>query len=743
VAEAAEAVRDRSGAAGASATEALADRVARRDPELRRRRGIYATPRPLVLFVVRSLHALLKDRFEKPAGLADPAVRLLDPCAGPMTFLLEAWRLALAEGESHGIRPAALLRRHLLPHSRGIEIVPELVELGHAAVLECLDDHGLRLRDDERPPLELGDALAEPTGAASALLPALAPLWSDAAGARSSSPIPVVLGNPPYRGHSANRGRWIGELLHGYRLPDGREDDGYYRVDGHGLGERNPKWLQDDAVKFLRLAQWHVDRAGQGLVAYVLSHNVLDAPTFRGVRASLLRTFEEVYALDLHGNRRKRERQPDDRPDGNVFRGVAQGIAVLLLVKRPGLARRVLRADLYGEREAKLQTLLQADIASTPWAELRPQSPSYLWVAGESDGDRRYRRELSLAEIFSVRTTGIITGRDAVLTDLNRGALEARLAAAPSEPHAGARRPLTAAELLALRADGEWQRRIAPLVVRPFDVRQVIYDGRLLARPRQAVMDHMLRGDNLGLVVARQCKEEPGALVTSWLVGHKAVSAYDVNTLFPLFVRCEPGRGGASHHLSNIRPELRNRLSELYGRSADPAEILAYLYAVLYSPAYRARYRRLLQRDFPRIPFPRTAKAFEVMSRFGRELVDLHVLRDERLLRSNVVLRGDVRRPLARNRAEACDYRESEGRVYLAEHGLSFEGLVPEVWRYRIGGHQVLKRWLQARRGRVLQRQDINQFRWAAQALDLTLALEAPLAEAYRSVEDDCATVRG
>ena len=723
-----------------AAAEALVD-LGRRDPGLQRRRGIYATPRPLVLFVVRSVHALLKDRFARPAGLADPSVRLVDPCAGPMSFLLDAWHLALAEGESRGMPPAALLRRHLLPHSRGIEIVPEMAELGEAAIRECLARHGVRLREGERFPLELGDALAEPA-AASPHLPARAPWWCERAGARPSSPIAVVLGNPPYRGHSANRGRWITDLLHGYRLPDGREDEGYYRVDGQGLGERNPKWIQDDAVKFLRLAQWHVDRAGQGIVAYVLNHNLLDAPTFRGVRASLGRTFEEVYALDLHGNRRKRERGPDGRPDGNVFRGVAQGIAVLLLVKRLGLPRRVLRADLYGAREAKLQALGESDAASTPWAELRPQSPCYLWVAGEADGERRYRRELSLAEIFSVRTTGIITGRDAVLTDLDREALEARLAAAPAEPRADARRSLTAAELQALRAEGEWQRRIAPLVVRPFDVRQVIYDGRLLARPRRAVMDHMLRGDNLGLVVARQCKEEPGALVTSWLVGHKAVSAYDVNTLFPLFVGCEPGEAGGSRYLSNVRPALRKRLAELYGRCVDPGEVFAYLYAVLYSPAYRTRYRSLLQRDYPRIPFPRTVAAFDGMSRLGRELVDLHTLRDERLLKPAVTVRGDTRRPLARSRSALCDYREGEARLDVGPHGLAVEGLVPEVWRYRIGGHQVLKRWLEARRGRALGRRDISQFRWAAEAIARTLVLAAPLAEAYRSVEDDRAALR-
>jgi len=710
--------------------------LARSEPALRRARGVYATPRPLVLYLARSVHALLKSRFARATGLADLDVRLLDPCAGPMNFVLEAWHEALAEGSRQGVTPAVLLRQHLLPHSRGVELLPIPYRLGQLAVRQFLDRHGYRLAKGERLPLELADALAGPQSSSG--VPAVP-------GSRPT--IPVLLGNPPYAGKSANRGRWISELLHGYPLPEGGRDEGFYRVEGRALGERNAKWLQDDAVKFLRFAQWTVDQAGQGIVAFVLNHNCLEALTFRGLRASLLRTFEEVYALDLHGNRRKRETAQDGGPDGNVFRGVAQGIGILVLVKRPGLARRALRADLHGERDAKLRELLRSTVETTLWTELHPRPPSYRFVSGDARLEREYRRGVSLTAIFAVGTTGVITGRDALLTDLDRRAFEARLVELRGDPRIapepGTVPGFSAACRRRLREDPDWHRRIVPLLVRPFDLRHVVYADYLLARARRGVMDHMLGGDNLGLIVARQCKEDPGALATSWIAGHKAVSAYDINSLFPLFLRCAAPEGsGEPSRIANLRPSLRRGLAELYNRSLAPEEIFAYVYAVLYSPPYRARYHGLLQKDFPRVPFPLSADRFTSLADLGGELLGLHLLRDERLLRPRSSFSGDSRRPLASPRPRLGEYREQEGRIDLNDHGLCFEGVTLEAWRYRIGGHQVLARWLRARRGRVLPSREVSAFRWMAEALERTLALQARLAAAYQEVEEGMAVLR-
>jgi predicted helicase len=288
-------------------------------------RGVYATPPELTGYLVRSVDLLLRTKLGRARGLADPGVLLLDPAAGPANFLAAAWQLAAEHHRQAGGDVAELLRDHLLPHFVGCELLAS----SHAEGLAVLEDLAAALDpqgEEISPLLLLADALDPP--------PALLDL-----------PFNVVLGNPPWRGHSANQGAWIEGLLHGYERPDGTWDEGYFRIDGRPLGERNSKWLHDDYVKFLRLAQWRIDQTGEGIAAFVVNHNCLEAPTFRGLRRSLLGTFDEIHVLDLHGNRRRRERAPDGRADENVFTGVAQGAALLILVKLPDLPRRVLHAE--------------------------------------------------------------------------------------------------------------------------------------------------------------------------------------------------------------------------------------------------------------------------------------------------------------------------------------------------------------------------------------------------------------
>jgi hypothetical protein len=669
--------------------------------DLQRLHGIYVTPPPVVGYVVRSVQALLQTKLGKSAGLADMSIRLLDPTAGPMNFVRAAWQAAIAAHQSGEGDVGDLVRAHLLPNFRGIELMAAAHAEGLVAMRRLLEEIGYVSRRGERLPAILADALEPPRE----LL---------------SKPANVVIGNPPWRGHSSNRGAWVGELLHGYRLPDGREDEGYFRVDGRPLAERNPKWLQDDYVKFLRLAQWLIDQSGEGVGAFVLNHNFLDAPTFRGLRRSLLRTFDEIYALDLHGNSRKRERAPDGEPDGNIFPGVAQGAAILLLVKKPGLWRRVFRADLYGSRSHKLDALDRSDVVTTQWAEVAPRSPSYLFLIGDRQVEREYGRGLSLPEIFPLHTSGIVTGRDALATALDRATFERRLADLRDLPPEAAPSGLSPRRFEEMRRDTGWRRKLTGFLARPFDVRYLLCAGYLIDRPRQSVMGHMWSGTNLGLIVPRQCKEEPGAFVSRWVAGHKAVSAYDINSLFPLYLDCAPERP------PNLAPDLRRRLGDLYGDEPEPEKILGYVYAVLYSPTYRLRYRDLLQRNFPRISFPSDPQLFASLAEVGRELIGLHLLRDPRLRQGRVRLVGDVRQPLQESRRRPY-YVEAEQAVYLNETGLGFEGIEPAVWGYRIGGYRVLSQWLQARAGRVLSFDEHREFRWIAEALHLTREIESSI----------------
>src|SRR5205085_2018598 len=211
-------------------------------------------------------------------------------------------------------------------------------------------------------------------------------------------PVMVVIGNPPYSYESANTGAWISKLIRDY-----------YQVDGQPLGERNPKWLQDDYVKFIRFAQWRIERTGYGILAFITNHGYLDNPTFRGMRQNLMQSFDDIYVLNLHGNSKKKERSPDGTKDENVF-DIQQGVAVSIFVRRQADARiphaaRVHHADLWGPREVyqrreqkqhliggKYHWLTEHDLRTTEWTVLNPQPPFYLFVPQHFDVFAEYEQ---------------------------------------------------------------------------------------------------------------------------------------------------------------------------------------------------------------------------------------------------------------------------------------------------------------------------------------------------------------
>lgn len=743
----------------------------RYDSDERERRGVYYTPLPLVSYVIRSVHRLLVEALEWPLGLADPRVSLLDPAAGTLPFVTEAWKVAReAHGDVYGPGAAGSLRSHLLGRFAAFELMMAPYAVGHLKIGYLLREWGLPLGPGERFPLYLTNTL-EDAAPRQSDLPGMASLSResmDAVRLQRGDGVNVVVGNPPYRGHSANRDGWIDELIRsGYERPDGESpgdrDDGYYRVEGEPLEERNTKWLRDDYVKFLRFAQWKIDRAGHGVVGLVLNHGYLDNPTFRGLRESLLGTFDRLYFLNLHGNPDKRAPAEGAR-DENVFR-IKQGVSVALLVKRSGPSRggakRVFRADLRGTRREKLDWLAEHDVETTGWTEIEPRAPHFLFQTMDRGVEARYRGFVPLPAIFPVRSVGVITGRDHFALGRSWGELQARFArfaaAPPSDPVGdlwpGLRRTRTwdpQEALRAVRDDDDWKSRIVPILYRPFDSRWIFYSDAVIERPRRAVMEHMLRVANLGLVVPRQGRDAPGALVTDTITGHKAVSAYDINSLFPLWrVEAEerigpPSRqavlfGGAGDLPEppvrpNVAPRIAEALATAYGGPVEPVDLLAYVYAVLQSPAYRSEYAVLLEIDFPRVPFPRSGDAFRALATLGRRLVDLHLLRAPELEHPSVRLDGPPG-PVALC-AEPFDHRPEEGCVVVTAAGHGFTGISPEVWETDVGGHRVLRRWLRDRALTLLSREEIEHFCRAASALALARELAPDLDRAYRAVEE-------
>ncbi|MCY3936268.1 MAG: N-6 DNA methylase [Chloroflexi bacterium] len=474
------------------------DFLATHDPALREQRGVYFTPEPVVGYIVRSVDALLRSHFGRRDGLADRDVHILDPAAGTGSFLLRVLEQIYETMASQRGTWPDYVRRQVLPRLYGFELLMAPYTLAHMRLALYLKKTNFQLGEDDRLGIYLTNTLDPGRKVQQEM-------WDDyiateaqaAAAVKNEKPIMVVLGNPPYSGHSANKGAWIRELLRDY-----------YFVDGLPLGEKNPKWLQDDYVKFLRFGQWRIERNGEGILAFITNHGWLDNPTFRGMRQSLLESFSEIYVLDLHGNSKKKEVTPEGNKDENVF-DIQQGVSIAFFVKQRGHTgpSRVFHADLWGLRKEKYAWLNAFDVTNTDWQEIEPQSPSYFFVPFDYEGWREYEQGWNITDVFPINSTGIVTSRDNFVLDFDIEKLRQRMVefrdihstqdntdesirmrySLRDKPHWR----LTEARQ-AIANEEDWDAFIQPCSYRPFDTRWLYNHPAVLEGARSDVMRHML-----------------------------------------------------------------------------------------------------------------------------------------------------------------------------------------------------------------------------------------------------------
>ncbi|RLF77866.1 DNA methyltransferase, partial [Thermococci archaeon] len=399
------------------------------EPEKRKRLGVYYTPRPVVNFIVNSLHSILKRYFDKPLGFADDSVNVLDPAIGTGTFFWIAYLVALQELKKLELSGmiSDKIRDHLLKHFYGFEILITPYVISHLKLTDLLQRWRYKFNDDDRIQVYLTNTL-NPYETTFLDIPFFREITEESRIANQikiKKPILVVMGNPPYAGISANKGKWIDDLLKkGYTRADGSKDEGYYKVDGKPLEEKNPKWLQDDYVKFIRFAQWKIDKNGEGIVGFITNHSYLDNPTFRGMRESLLQSFDRIYILNLHGNTLKKERCPDGSKDENVF-DIRQGVAIGIFIKNKKLGeKKVYYAEIWGLREDKYHWLDRHTINNVKWQEVRPVSPYYFFVPKDTTLEEEYNKFWKITEIFPVNNVGVVTSRDNFVIDFNKDILK-------------------------------------------------------------------------------------------------------------------------------------------------------------------------------------------------------------------------------------------------------------------------------------------------------------------------------
>lgn len=729
------------------------DYLARYDAGMRKGRGVYYTPPPIVNFIVRAIDDILKTSFGIADGLADrKRVTVLDFATGTGTFLVEVLERIFAQiGGPQSAKAPEYVSKHILKNIYGFEYLIAPYTIAHLKLAQYLRDKEtesgrargeLSPHGDDRFQVFLTNTVEPISPQPNYLLPELSH-ETEAAQAVKRKPILVITGNPPYSGHSRNNGPVATASVEAYRT-------GHPELAKPGQG----KWLQDDYVKFFRFAQAKMDEVEEGVVGIITNHSFLDNPTFKGMRASLMESFDQLYFIDLHGNRKKQERAPDGGPDENVF-DIEQGVAISLLVKRPGLIKGVWRADWWGERQAKYDRAAHEELSPDLFRPIEVVKPLSLFTHRDVAAERSYAELWSVADIFGRNgdpAPGIVTTHDEFAISFTpEEAVEKveRLLATKTE--AEARR------LFRLCTQEQWSYARAkdelPTVdltastvsvsYAPFDSRWTVWDANVAVHRRLRVSDQ-LRRDNVALLTIKRLeagREWQHAFVVDQVTGHHSLSTKEINYVLPLYLYPpEPGERPSAavrdlyaqddpfagrDRIENVAPHFRRWLNDRYGFSPSPEQLFGYVYAVLNAPVYRTVYADFLRTGFPRIPFAETVEDFEALASLGWRLSEVQLMRsDPRDAQAGRYAgKGDstVGRPRWSERDRTVWINDTQG----------FSGVSSAVWEFTVGSYQVLDKYLKSRRGRTLSLDEIEHVENVVGVIGSTIRQTELIDEAY------------
>ena len=509
------------------------------DPKLRKSRGVWYTPQPVVNFIVRAVDDILKTEFDLPQGLADTSkttikvntqtadkrsatgykqmeqevhkVQILDPATGTGTFLAEVVKHIHKKFQGQQGIWSNYVETHLLPRLNGFELLMASYAMAHLKLDLLLTETGFKPTSNQRFKVYLTNSLEEhhqDTGTLFANW--LSTEANEANHIKRDTPVMCIIGNPPYSGESANKGEWIMSLMDDYKKePGGKEK----------LKERNPKWINDDYVKFLRYGQHFIEKNGSGVLAFINPHGFLDNPTFRGMRWHLLKTYDKIYTIDLHGNSKKKETAPDGSVDTNVF-DIQQGVSINVFVKtgkkKANDLGQVFHYDLYGKREYKYDFLNENSIQIIDFNKLPNVAPMYFMVQKDFETKATYDKGFQINDLFLLNSTGVLTAKDSFTIDFEKHELFKRVTDIKELGHSEIKNKYKIE-----KESDDWsinnakedlknnysQDFLVKYNYRPFDNRYIYYTSNhrgFIAAPRFKVMQHVHKKDNLQIVSCRQ-----------------------------------------------------------------------------------------------------------------------------------------------------------------------------------------------------------------------------------------------
>jgi len=741
--------------------------LAEYDPKLRKARGVWYTPAPVVNFIVRAVDDILKTEFDLPQGLADTSktkikvntqipdknfksgykqteqevhkVQILDPATGTGTFLAEVIKHVHKKFKGQEGIWSSYVENNLLPRLNGFELLMASYAMAHLQLDLLLKETGFKATTNQRTRVYLTNSLEEyhpDTGTLFANW--LSSEANEANHIKRDSPVMCVIGNPPYAVSSTNKNPWIENLISDYKK---------------NLNEKSYNSLSDDYVKFIRYGQHFVEKNGSGVLAYISNNSFIDGVVFRQMRKHLLETFDKVYILDLHGNAKKKEVSPDGSPDQNVF-DIMQGVSINIFVKRGNKKKNelghVFHSDLYGKRQIKYDFLNEQTIHNIDWVKLNNKYPNYYFVNRDYKSMEEYNNGFCLEKLFVINATGVKTERDVFTIKVNSSELKEVL---------NDLQDLNLEDIRIkhnLKPDGrDWtlsnakddiQNKIGEntkIQYRPFDYRHTHYTGKtkgFMAYPRNKIMSHLLN-NNIALITTRLNRGLSAGynfISKNILDLHLLDSAADSLQTFPLYLY--PVNNGqqtieeTAERTPNldqvILKEIAKKLSLTFTDEKEntkdtfaPIDILDYIYAVLHSPTYREKYKEFLKIDFPRVPYPKDKNTFWQLVKLGGEIRQIHLLESPKVedYITSYPVNGDnvITRKITKTDIGYEPIDNTKGKVWINDEQY-FDSVPLTAWEFYIGGYQPAQKWLKDRKERTLEFDDILHYQKIIVALSET-----------------------
>jgi predicted helicase len=694
------------------------------DPALRKARGVWYTPQPVVGFQVRAIDEILKTEFGITAGIADNSkikikvnvqgkqveqevhrVQMLDPATGTGTYIAEVIKQIHKKFEGQEGLWSNYVENHLLPRLIGFELLMASYAMAHLQIDLLLKETGYKPTREQRLKIYLTNSLEEhhpDTGSLFANW--LSAEANEANYIKRDAPVMIVMGNPPYSGESANKGEWIMKLMEDYK----KEPGGIEK-----LKERNPKMINDDYVKFIRYGQHFIEKNGSGILAFINPHGFLDNPTFRGMRWNLLKTFDKIYTIDLHGNARKKEQSKDGSIDENVF-DIMQGVSINIFIKtgkkKANELGKVFHYDLYGKREYKYDFLTNKKINEIKFEIIKQFNSTLTFAPTNLKQLDKYNIGFSTDILFIIKSSGIKTSNDNLLVNINSENLIKNLNDTIVETN---------------------QKYVKKYLYRPFDERFIYYHDNLVGRGRFEFMKN-IKKENISLILPRLCKGKEGyihGMVSNQLIDVAAGDAYSGSGtyVFPLYLYPDEknqdlfaeGQERTPNFNKEIVMEIAEKLGLTFTNEKEttkdtfaPIDILDYIYAVLHSPTYREKYKEFLKIDFPRVPYPKDKETFWQLVKLGGEIRQIH------LLESPTVEKYITQYPIDGDNV-VVKPKYQDNKVYIND--TQYFNNVPQIaWEFYIGGYQPAQKWLKDRKERKLEFDDILHYQKIIVALTET-----------------------